>query len=126
MPKKRSVHIFLTHPNPEDHEVELKKRIQPLNCPKQKWVQINLNFSASKWKSIFIWDVEPKIRGKTPPTWMVKIMENPMNKCMIWRYPQFLETSICFSCLFFQNLNPIEIFHLNEIDPPCLFATTAS
>ena len=44
-------------------------------------------------------DVEPKIRG-TPPRWMVKIMENPMNKWMIWGYHLFLETpmSTTFSC----------------------------
>ena len=29
--------------------------------------------------------VEPKIGGK-PPKWMVKIMENPMNKWMIWGF----------------------------------------
>ena len=35
--------------------------------------------------------VEPKIGGK-PPKWMVKIMENPMNKWMIWGvFPIFLE-----------------------------------
>ena len=28
--------------------------------------------------------VEPKIGGGFPPKWMVKIMENPMNKWMIW------------------------------------------
>ena len=30
--------------------------------------------------------VEPKINrgGKIPPKWMVKIMENPMNKWMLW------------------------------------------
>ena len=28
--------------------------------------------------------VEPKIGGVYPPKWMVKIMENPMNKWMIW------------------------------------------
>ena len=34
--------------------------------------------------------VEPKIGGK-PPKWMVKIMENPMNKWMIWGvFPLFL------------------------------------
>ena len=32
--------------------------------------------------------VEPKIGGKTPK-WMVKIMENPMNKWMIWGYHYF-------------------------------------
>ena len=37
--------------------------------------------------------VEPKIGGK-PPKWMVKIMENPMNKWMIWGVPLFLETPI--------------------------------
>ena len=32
------------------------------------------------------------------PKWMVKIMENPMNKWMIWgENPLFSETSICFS-----------------------------
>ena len=30
-----------------------------------------------------------KNRGK-PPKWMVKIMENPMNKWMIWGVPLFL------------------------------------
>ena len=33
--------------------------------------------------SLTIW-MFPKIGGK-PPKWMVKIMENPMNKWMIWR-----------------------------------------
>ena len=28
--------------------------------------------------------VDPKIGGFYPPKWMVKIMENPMNKWMIW------------------------------------------
>ena len=43
-----------------------------------------------------IW-VFPKIGGK-PPKWMVKIMENPMNKWMIWVvFPLFLETPIWFS-----------------------------
>ena len=35
-------------------------------------------------------------RGENPPKWMVKIMENPMNKWMIWGgfpgFPIFLET----------------------------------
>ena len=35
----------------------------------------------------YIW-VFPKNRGKTPK-WRVKIMENPMNKCMIWGYHYF-------------------------------------
>ena len=35
--------------------------------------------------------VEPKNRGIFPPKWMVKIMENPMNKWMIWGvFPLFL------------------------------------
>ena len=29
------------------------------------------------------------------PKWMVKIMENPMNKLMIWGVPLFLETPKC-------------------------------
>ena len=38
---------------------------------------------------IYIW-MFPKIGG-TPPKWMVKIMENPMNKWMIWGvFPLFL------------------------------------
>jgi len=28
--------------------------------------------------------VEPKIGGKIPPKWMVKMMENPINPWMIW------------------------------------------
>ena len=36
---------------------------------------------------VCIW-VFPKIGGKHPK-WMVKIMENPMNKWMIWGYPYF-------------------------------------
>ena len=41
-------------------------------------------------------DVELKIGGK-PSKWMVKIMENPMNKWMIWgETPLFLETPIYF------------------------------
>ena len=35
----------------------------------------------------------PKI-GVFPPKWMVKIVENPMNKWMIWGYHYFSETSI--------------------------------
>ena len=36
-----------------------------------------------------------KHRGIFPPKWMVKIMENPMNKWMIWGvFPLFLETPI--------------------------------
>ena len=39
--------------------------------------------------------VNPKIGG-FPPKWMVKIMENPMNKWDDWgETPLFLETSIC-------------------------------
>ena len=37
-----------------------------------------------------------KNRGILPPKWMVNIMENPMNKWMIWGYiPLFLETPTC-------------------------------
>ena len=36
-----------------------------------------------------------KNRGILPPKWMVKIMENPMNKWMILGVPLFLETPIC-------------------------------
>ena len=37
---------------------------------------------------------QPKNRGSFPPKWMVKIMENPMYKWMIWgeNYPRFSET----------------------------------
>ena len=36
--------------------------------------------------------------GVFPPKWMVKIMENPMNKWMIWGvFPLFLETPRLFS-----------------------------
>ena len=38
--------------------------------------------------------VEPKIGGFFPTKWMVKILENPMNKWMIWGYHFFLETPI--------------------------------
>ena len=36
---------------------------------------------------VHIW-VFPKIGG-FPPKWILKIMENPMNKWMIWWYPYF-------------------------------------
>ena len=39
------------------------------------------------WICLVNW-VFPKIGGK-PPKWMVKIMENPMNKWMDWGYPYF-------------------------------------
>ena len=40
----------------------------------------------------YLLDVEPKIGGKNPK-WMVKIMENPVNKWMVWgENPIFLET----------------------------------
>ncbi len=53
-----------------------------------------LQKKPSPWKNrLNIW-MFPKIGGKTPK-WMVKIMENPMNKWMIWCFfPLFLETSI--------------------------------
>ena len=39
--------------------------------------------------------VEPKIGVVNPLKWMVKIVENPMNKWMIWgETPLFLETPI--------------------------------
>ncbi len=38
--------------------------------------------------------VEPKIGGFYPPKWMVKIMENPMNKWMIWGYFFFGNTQL--------------------------------
>ena len=47
--------------------------------------------------------VFPRIGGK-PPKWMVKIMENPMNKWMIWGvFPLFLETPN-WKLLFFHVL----------------------
>ena len=33
--------------------------------------------------------VEPKIGGLFTPKWMVKIMETPMNKWMIWGFHYF-------------------------------------
>ena len=45
---------------------------------------IILSVSRNRW-------VFPTIGGE-PPKWMVKIMENPMNKWMIWENPLFLET----------------------------------
>ena len=43
-----------------------------------------------------LWVLNPKIGGFDPPKWMVKIVENPMNKWMIWGYiPLFLETPMC-------------------------------
>ena len=38
-------------------------------------------------------DVEPKIGGKNPPKWMIKMMENPI-KMDDLGVPLFLETSI--------------------------------
>ena len=56
-------------------------------------------------KSLFIYGCQPKNSGKTPK-WMVKIMENPMNKFMIWRVVPFFwrATHMChtktpLSCL---------------------------
>ena len=55
----------------------------------------------------------PKIGGK-PPKWMVKIMENPMNKWMIWGYHYFWKhpyyilyiilVGVCFEDLSAQKL----------------------
>ena len=40
-----------------------------------------------------------KNRGILPPKWMVKIMENPMNKWMIWgETPLYLECHPHVSC----------------------------
>ena len=52
--------------------------------------------------------VEPKIGGK-PPKWMVKIMENPMNKWMIWgETPLFLETPIyIYIYIYSPNSTPL-------------------
>ena len=56
------------------------------------------NFSVANFvREIFLFlrpffyvGVEPKIGGFDPPKWMVKIMENPMNKWMIWgAHPYF-------------------------------------
>ena len=43
--------------------------------------------------------VSPKIGGK-PPTWMVKIMENPIKMDDLGGPPLYLETSIFFMPLF--------------------------
>ncbi len=61
------------------------------------WFQSHLAYKNFYWDLINpnsldeqIW-VFPKIGGK-PPKWMVKIMENPMNKWMIWGvFPLFLD-----------------------------------
>ena len=42
-------------------------------------------FHSHQSNPVIIW-MFPKIGGK-PPKWMVKIMENPMNKWMIWGPP---------------------------------------
>ena len=44
--------------------------------------------------------------GDFSPKWMVKIMENPMNKWMIWGFPIFLETSISSIWLFSEENGP--------------------
>ena len=48
-------------------------------------------------------------RGSLSPKWMVKIMENPMNKLMIWGYHYFwkhpytlkVQRFLLFECIFF-------------------------
>ena len=45
------------------------------------------NWAGSYWDCQM--DVEPKIGGFFPPKWMVKTMENPMNKWMIWRFSHY-------------------------------------
>ena len=42
------------------------------------------NGLANSWAGIWVF---PKIGGT--PKWMMKIMENPMNKWMMWGYPYF-------------------------------------
>ena len=59
--------------------------------------------------------VEPKIGGFSPPKWMVKIMENPMNKWMIlggknpyfWKQPNDPNDS--------RTLDPSH--SMNQMDP---------
>ena len=45
--------------------------------------QLDVRDNQCNQKQLYIW-MFPEIGGK-PPKWMVKIMENPMNKWMIWR-----------------------------------------
>ena len=51
-------------------------------------IHLLLKLAKDFFKFLPYMGVEPNIGGK-PPKWMVKIMENPMNKWMIWGYPYF-------------------------------------
>ena len=62
---------------------------------------IEPNLSYDLWALVQVYQklgVNPKIGVVNPPKWMVKIMENPMNKWMIWVFsPYFWKhpTTIC-------------------------------
>ena len=63
------------------------------SCNGSAHTEIRMSFL--NWMSWLHLGVEPKIGVVNPPKWMVKIMENPMNKWMIWgETPLFLETAI--------------------------------
>ena len=68
------------------------------------------DFQASMW-------VFPKNRGK-PPKWMVNIMENPMNKWMIWGvFTHYFWKHPCFFCFHniqVENRFPTSNCHLSS------------
>ena len=76
-------------------------------CPAVRFRECIWWFFMSMW-------LFPKIGGK-PPKWMVKIMDNPMNKCVFfyfWKHPFDLEidpwnswwtTPLLQRCLFFSE-----------------------
>ena len=51
-----------------------------------KYLLRNVNIIFSHFTTIWMF---PKIGGKLPPKWMVKIMENPIFQWMIWEYHYF-------------------------------------
>ena len=70
-----------------------------LNCSLWSWGSGSFWWHAGSWRNgsnvgykLYgkkdMWNVS-KNRGKTPPNWMVKIMENPLLKWMIWGYHYF-------------------------------------
>ena len=56
-----------------------------------------------------MWGVEPKIGVGYPPKWMVKTMENPINKWMIWGYHYFWKHPC--RCLYILYVYIINIFY---------------
>ena len=72
-------------------------------------------------KLVFMWvylGVNPKIGGK-PPKWMVKIMENPMNKWMLWGVlpplflgltPTWQDDTFFITCKFSHQLDFLQGF----------------